>query len=117
MVQNLSIHSKKVAALLFWILYGSLIGEAWAGVRSEPATFIKSSYGFRNNKADSIAKKGLVITPEKVGEYPKIDVAPEAENKVYIGGPSQPEMSSFKSVGVDNMVDLFTGDFSTISHC
>jgi len=112
MVQNLSIHSKKVAALLFWILYGSLIGEAWAGVRSEPATFIKSSYGFRNNKADSIAKKGLVITPEKVGEYPKIDVAPEAENKVYIGGPSQPEMSSFKSVGVDNMVDLFTGDFS-----
>lgn len=112
MVQNLSIHSKKVAALLFWILYGSLIGEAWAGVRSEPATFIKSSSSFRNSKADSIAKKGLVITPEKVGEYPKFDVAPEAENKVYIGGPSQPEMSSFKSVGVDNMVNTFTGDFS-----
>lgn len=30
----------------------------------------------------------------------------------YIGGPSQPEMSSFKSVGTDNMVNLFTGDFS-----
>jgi hypothetical protein len=29
-----------------------------------------------------------------------------------IDGPSQPEMSSFKSVGVDNMVDLFTGAFS-----
>ncbi|GAO44101.1 hypothetical protein FPE01S_03_01400 [Flavihumibacter petaseus NBRC 106054] len=29
-----------------------------------------------------------------------------------IGGPSQPEMSSFKSVGTDNMVNLFTGDFS-----
>ncbi|THU30758.1 hypothetical protein FAM09_29605 [Niastella caeni] len=29
-----------------------------------------------------------------------------------IGGPSQPEMTSFKSVGTDNMVNLFTGDFS-----
>jgi len=29
-----------------------------------------------------------------------------------IGGPSQPEMSAFKPVGADNMVDPFTGDFS-----
>jgi PA14 domain len=29
-----------------------------------------------------------------------------------IGGPGQPEMSSFKSVGSDNMVSPFTGDFS-----
>ena len=35
--------------------------------------------------------------------------SPELED---IGGPSQPEMSSFKSVGTDNMVNLFTGDFS-----
>lgn len=28
------------------------------------------------------------------------------------GGPSQPEMTSFKPVGLDNMVNLFTGDFS-----
>jgi hypothetical protein len=32
--------------------------------------------------------------------------------KTFIGGPGQPEMSSFKSVNADNMVDLFTGDFS-----
>lgn len=30
----------------------------------------------------------------------------------FIGGPGQPEMSSFKSVGADNMVSPFTGDFS-----
>jgi len=30
----------------------------------------------------------------------------------YIGGPSQPEMTAFKSVGADNMVSPFTGDFS-----
>lgn len=29
-----------------------------------------------------------------------------------IGGPTQPEMTGFKSVGTDNMVNLFTGDFS-----
>ncbi len=29
-----------------------------------------------------------------------------------IGGPGQPEMSSFKPVGSDNMVSPFTGDFS-----
>ena len=28
------------------------------------------------------------------------------------GGPSQPEMATFKSIGTDNMVDLFTGNFS-----
>jgi hypothetical protein len=33
-------------------------------------------------------------------------------DKLMIGGPTQPEMASFQSVGTDNMVNLFTGDFS-----
>lgn len=33
-------------------------------------------------------------------------------DKADIGGPSQPEMTAFKSVGSDNMVSPFTGDFS-----
>lgn len=33
-------------------------------------------------------------------------------NHPFIGGPSQPEMTGFKSVGADNMVSPFTGDFS-----
>jgi PA14 domain len=33
-------------------------------------------------------------------------------DKVDIGGPSQPEMTGFKSIGADNMVSPFTGDFS-----
>lgn len=32
--------------------------------------------------------------------------------RTMVGGPGQPEMSSFKSVNADNTVDLFTGDFS-----
>ena len=35
-----------------------------------------------------------------------------APAKASIGGPGQPEMASFKSVGTDNMVNLFTGDFN-----
>ncbi len=32
--------------------------------------------------------------------------------KADIGGPSQPEMSKFRSASADNLVNLFTGDFS-----
>jgi len=32
--------------------------------------------------------------------------------KTNIGGPSSPEATSFKAVGSDNLVNLFTGDFS-----
>lgn len=34
------------------------------------------------------------------------------QDKPDIDGPSQPEMSSFKSVGTSDMVNLFSGDFS-----
>jgi len=46
---------------------------------------------------------------ESISASPKIFIP---QSNKFIGGPSQPEMSSFKSVGVDNMVNLFTGDFS-----
>lgn len=36
----------------------------------------------------------------------------QQEDSQVIGGPGQPEMSSFKSVGADHMVSTFTGDFS-----
>lgn len=37
---------------------------------------------------------------------------PQPEKQTDIGGPGQPEMMAFKAVGADNMVDLFSGDFS-----
>ena len=42
-------------------------------------------------------------------------VAPE-DDSLELSGPSQPEMTSFKSVGNDNMVDLLPGTFHTIFH-
>lgn len=38
-------------------------------------------------------------------------VFPSTQMYALTGGPSQPEFKSFTPVGVDNMVDLFTGDF------
>jgi hypothetical protein len=37
---------------------------------------------------------------------------PGKANQLLIGGPGQPEMSAFKSIGADNMTDPFSGDFS-----
>lgn len=49
-------------------------------------------------------------------QYLPVGTEPKAENIFLLqdddGGPTQPEMESFKSVNSSNMVDLFTGDFS-----
>jgi hypothetical protein len=47
--------------------------------------------------------------PEKNSDNAAADHKPE---EAFIGGPSQPEMNRFKPAGADNMVNLFTGDFS-----
>ncbi|WP_315823156.1 hypothetical protein [Paraflavitalea speifideaquila] len=39
-------------------------------------------------------------------------MASRGPRQVANGGPSQPEMSSFQAAGANNMVSLFTGDFS-----
>lgn len=49
------------------------------------------------------------ITAKNTVERPAIVESP---HKVDIDGPSQPEMSSFKPAGANDMVNLFTGDFS-----
>lgn len=61
-----------------------------------------SNSGF-NTKA-SANKKSEVREDSAIGTY-KAD-------KPDIGGPTQPEMSRFKAAGADNLVNLFTGDFS-----
>lgn len=40
------------------------------------------------------------------------EVVKQKSDDPFIGGPGQPEMSSFQSANANNMVDLFSGDFS-----
>src|SRR5687768_9784602 len=50
--------------------------------------------------------------PISVLETPDVEVNGATVPEPFNGGPTQPEMSSFKSVSASNMVDLFSGDFS-----
>jgi len=52
----------------------------------------------------SIAKLAIPAILHHTKQLPK--------HAAFIGGPATPEASSFKSVGSDNLVNLFTGDFS-----
>jgi hypothetical protein len=61
------------------------------------------------NSTSSISNKekasNAVANKEENKNLDKVDTAAGP-------GPGQPEMATFKSVGADNMVNLFTGDFS-----
>ena len=61
---------------------------------------------YKSNSTGSVEKK------VRGNKKKKPLVVAAVSDKEDIGGPNQPEMSSFKSVGTDNMVNLFTGDFS-----
>ena len=52
-----------------------------------------------------------ITIPEAQSKTEK-QVSPNSKISFNGPGPGQPEMSTFKSVGADNMVNLFSGDFS-----
>ncbi|MBK8712543.1 MAG: hypothetical protein IPL97_11820 [Niastella sp.] len=129
MIGYLSQKAKRpVAWLLFFLFYFDLVVYAYSyrGYSAKPA-FITTSVSAtgkanspeaktaalnsandmtvaKNNKAGRTAK---LAAPEK-----KLAISAAKLDKGEIGGPGQPEMTSFKAVGSDNMVNLFTGDFS-----
>src|SRR5258708_5545546 len=50
--------------------------------------------------------------PEKADLPLTLHRIARTEKKAFGGGPAQPEMQAFQSVNANNMVDLFSGDFS-----
>lgn len=66
----------------------------------------------------NVEKKPLaaVIPPLAAVVTPALAARPSVTANIRkaadLGGPTQPEMQAFHSVGSDNMVDLFSGDFS-----
>jgi hypothetical protein len=57
------------------------------------------------------SKAGAAVVRNRKPVF-KIGIKNKETNKDYIGGPSQPEMAAFQSVNANNVVDLFSGDFS-----
>jgi hypothetical protein len=133
---------KAIAWFLFVLFYTDMIGAAYASQRNyHTPVVVYSSYnktGLNKNSnlvntlppitVKRIDKKGGKLREPVVhhnlltelnGNYSsfagallKTTVEEKAPAKTNIGGPGQPEMSTFKSVGADNMVNLFSGDFS-----
>ncbi len=112
-------HAKKIAFFLCYLfLLSPLCSFVYGGqYRSSVAdrTPYSEYYRAKNKKALHLStevpgNERPVI--EEPGSVKKRTNKQTAKNRTDIGGPSQPEMSAFKPVGSDNMVDPFSGDFS-----
>ncbi len=127
MLQLLSNRYQKPIAWGMYLLFASLLaGEAKAslgGIRQSYFTMNHHSTGkvhplgqlgsFKAAK-DAPAEVQMQEAAVNAGMPVAKRVAVKANKAALLQGPGpgQPEMQSFKSVGADNMVDLFTGDFS-----
>jgi hypothetical protein len=131
---------RAIAWFFFIIFYTDIIGAAYASNKmyAPIITFTNYSSGGHtyNNytyeppkiearlvSRNDLTKKPIALTEhlKNIPDFVKslIPATPVIElnklsNKLDSAGPGpgQPEMASFKSVGADNMVNLFTGDFS-----
>jgi len=126
-------HRRKIAGFLLMLFYLQLCMPMYAANRREEAMsrfsfrMADNNYHFLKPVAD---KKYDFYTDKSSAVTTKIAAAPKARNssankfipagikaakgnrKLFSGGPGQPEMQSFQSVNSNNMVDLFSGDFS-----
>lgn len=125
MISYLSAKVQKISALLFFFLfYLNFLGYAYIDRRSANYGHVITSstisyrekavvgYNWMNKGKASIIPK---VSNIEMGNTENLLNLPQTNLKnksLFSGGPGQPEMSSFKSVDVDNMVNLFTGDFS-----
>lgn len=118
MIQLLaSRYRKQVAYVFIFIFYLSIVIPS-----SASGNGIVTGNAVRNYRSTgySVSTEASGIRPgtEKNSASPVIKTEPAQKEKIItldkvdIDGPSQPEMSSFKPAGTDNMVNLFTGDFS-----
>lgn len=107
-------HCRKIAGFYLFVFYLSIVLPL--GARSMPVSRTRyyGGSGFMPKKASIPAAPHAAV--KKVSDElntgaieKKMD---HSVSKGFIGGPSQPEMSSFKSVSADKLVNLFTGDFS-----
>lgn len=119
---------KTIAWFLFFVFYLSFLQFANAGnfKNSKYEKFNPSHSSTKKNKAknsingidlSSLPKKYTTVNTVSNVKFNTALVQADINKlqqpaKTTIGGPGQPEMATFKSIGADNMVSPFTGDFS-----
>jgi hypothetical protein len=107
-------HCTKIAG--FYLFVFSLSVVLPLGARSMPVNrtsyYGRSGFMKKKNAFPAAPHTAFNNASKKVNADVAKEKAGREATKTFIGGPSQPEMSSFKSVSADKLVNLFTGDFS-----
>jgi hypothetical protein len=107
-------YNKVLASLFLSLFYSQFVTAAYVQIAFEPVRLP----AFNNRFSKSAQRDNLFKQPLTIGKRQDNALrnphAPQktTPHKVDIGGPTQPEMQSFQSVNSNNMVDLFSGDFS-----
>ncbi|MHA4808143.1 hypothetical protein ACX0G9_08545 [Flavitalea flava] len=125
MIQTLSNRFRRyIAALLYVVFYLQVIFPFYSMAGNYSSL---NRYPIYNRKDRGISRKAAwELTGRKQEKFEikkgggtsnanRIELPLKKENStkpVDIGGPGSPEAGSFKAVGSDNLVNLFTGDFS-----
>jgi hypothetical protein len=91
--------SKRIAFFLLWTFYGQLL---MAGHR-----MLRSGGDGAHREPSHVLTWKSMMNPFPIGT-----AVPQLKKIHTGGGPTQPEMQTFQSVNANNMVDLFSGDFS-----
>jgi hypothetical protein len=124
-------YKKHIAYSLVFVFYLSMVTPAYSsstastvsetGYWPRPVNKVPGDYKFstvaanpskKNNRTGNV--RGFVSNNKPAVNLATVSKAEiiKSPNKADIDGPSQPEMSSFKAAGTNDMVNLFTGDFS-----
>jgi hypothetical protein len=120
MIQSLSHkYRKHIAYPLFIVFYMQFLSPLYAAVRMDagmPLTYGSpyNGYSLKREKSNNDGVINMGSAPNNKFKLfnRKDSVGLMHPNKLLIGGPNSPEASSFKAVGSDNLVNLFTGSFS-----
>jgi len=124
-LQFASHHARKIAGFFIVLFYLSIVLPARASAEPVNSTVKRGFYKNIPQNRNAFTKiypvvSNSVISPavnsgkeqQEVINMTVEKIKERVEQKEFIGGPGQPEMSSFKSVSADKLVNLFTGDFS-----
>lgn len=105
---------QKITATLLLLIHSlSITLPVFAGGLNPTYVIRDFPPGVSSLKNKEIKKAASMVRESRQKQAnPDEKVFHAAKRKNFISGPSQPEMNSFQSVGTDNMVNLFTGDFS-----
>jgi len=108
MITVLSVRFRKyIAWFLYVVFYADMVtaAEVWKLNAMPYYPPLKST------SAGAIAPVEYTTTTNAI-ERGRKKMAVSSGSSAFGGGPTQPEMQAFQSVNANNMVDLFTGDFS-----